>query len=56
MIDYKLLLEKYMREVILAESVAFVPDRWTRQYCENDYTEKEHAYLLKLRENLYDEE
>ncbi|KKL92730.1 hypothetical protein LCGC14_1881760 [marine sediment metagenome] len=51
--NYKKLIEKYMLDVTVREGTPFVDDTWTGGSDENDYTEKEHAFLVELREKVW---
>ena len=52
--NYRKLLEKYMRDVVAAEGTAFVDDYggWVG----SDYTKKELAVLLAMRDQIYKDE
>ena len=52
-VDYKKLLEKYMRDVVECEGTAFVEDEWCGGFGLDDYTEKENAALVELRNKIY---
>ena len=52
--NYKKLLDKYMRHVVVCEGTAFVTDFWG-DIGPQGYTEEEHEVLLKLENKIYKE-
>ncbi len=52
--NYRKLLEKYMRDVVECEGTAFVDDDPWWNGC--GYTEAEHAVLLAMRDKIYKKE
>lgn len=54
--NYRKLLEKYMREIVDNEGTSLVPDLWDGGYGKHGFSFKEHAFLLKLREKIFKEQ
>ena len=54
--NYRKLLEKYMRDVVVCEGNAFVCDEWDEWLGPDGYTKAEHAALVELRDKIYAEQ
>jgi len=50
--DYKKLLEKYMRDVLECEGTAFFCEGWNGEYGPHGYTKEEHVALLEILNSL----